>query len=369
MRRRGTILSWIAFLSLILPLIGCVPRTEHEVVVYCALDREFSETILDDFQTDSGIRVLPKYDIESTKTVGLVTAIIEEQKRPRCDLFWNNEILHTLRLEKLGLLESYQSPAAEAFPADYVSPEGYWHGFASRARILIVNKDRLPNRDDWPQSVVDLAAERWHGDCAIAKPLFGTTATHAAVLYDRWGEERAYQFFKQVKDNAAVVAGNKQVALGVGRGDFAFGITDTDDAWVEIQRGAPVEIVFPDQVVLAPDTESLESESLGSEPLETKPLETEPLGTLFIPNSLAIVKGSPHQEAAKQLVDYLLSPEVERRLALGASAQIPVNPLVEQRSPVQPDASLIWMDVDFRAAADRWDTASAQLRELFQSVE
>ena len=56
----------------------------------------------DDFEKASGIRVLPKYDVESTKTVGLTAAIIAEAARPRCDVFWNNEILNTLRLEAEG---------------------------------------------------------------------------------------------------------------------------------------------------------------------------------------------------------------------------------------------------------------------------
>ena len=66
---------------------GCWSRSAEEVVVYAALDREFSEPLLDEFQRQTGIRVLPKYDVESTKTVGLVNAIIQERPRPRCDLF------------------------------------------------------------------------------------------------------------------------------------------------------------------------------------------------------------------------------------------------------------------------------------------
>ena len=49
--------------------------------------------------------MLAKYDDESTKTVGLTNVIIQEAGRPRCDVFWNNEILNTLRLEEKGLLE------------------------------------------------------------------------------------------------------------------------------------------------------------------------------------------------------------------------------------------------------------------------
>ena len=121
-------------------LAGCVSSGgPSEVVVYSALDQEFSEPILNDFSKQTQIRVLPKFDIESTKTVGLVQAIIAESQRPRCDVFWNNEILNSLRLEQRGLLDVYRSPAGENFPEMYRSPSGTWHGFAGRARVLLVN--------------------------------------------------------------------------------------------------------------------------------------------------------------------------------------------------------------------------------------
>ncbi len=96
-------LSHIITNGLLLPLLsGCWAAPEAEVVVYTALDREFSAPIFDDFTQKTGIVVQARYDTESTKTVGLVERIIRESGRPRCDLFWNNEILHTLRLERRG---------------------------------------------------------------------------------------------------------------------------------------------------------------------------------------------------------------------------------------------------------------------------
>src|SRR5439155_21641985 len=120
-------------------LAGCWSARSPEVVVYSALDREFAEPVLNEFTRESGIRVLAKYDDESTKTVGLTSALIQEASRPRCDVFWNNEIVNTLRLEQKGLLAAYPSPAAESYPAMVRSPDGAWHGFAARARVLIVN--------------------------------------------------------------------------------------------------------------------------------------------------------------------------------------------------------------------------------------
>ena len=69
----------------VLLLGGCLRSSPHEVVVYSALDGEFSGPILQQFQQERGRVVRSNFDVESTKTVGLVTRIIREQRRPRCD--------------------------------------------------------------------------------------------------------------------------------------------------------------------------------------------------------------------------------------------------------------------------------------------
>ncbi|MCA9147602.1 MAG: hypothetical protein KDB05_32750, partial [Planctomycetales bacterium] len=154
--RPGQLATVLLLLSS-LTAIGCWSSTSNEVVIYSALDREFSEPILDDFTTETGVKVLAKYDVESTKTVGLTSALIQERSRPRCDVFWNNEILHTLRLEQEGLLDAYESPAAVGFPEPFSSPDHTWQGFAARARVLIINTELLPEETDRPNSVADLA--------------------------------------------------------------------------------------------------------------------------------------------------------------------------------------------------------------------
>ncbi|HYW79465.1 MAG TPA: extracellular solute-binding protein [Thermoguttaceae bacterium] len=319
---------------------GCWSADEAEVVVYSALDREFSEPIFEDFTADTGVTVAWKFDTESTKTVGLTNLLIEEADRPRCDVFWNNEILNTLRLEQQGVLDVYRSPAAEGYPEMARSANGTWHGFAARARVLIVNTD-LVAEDERPNSIHDLADEKWQGKVGIAKPLFGTTATHAACLFAHWGDEKAKEFFRRLKANEVqILSGNKQVALSVAGGQLAFGLTDTDDAIIEIEKGLPVAIVYPDQ-------------------------GKDGLGTLFIPNTLAIIKGGPNPETARRLVDYLLGPKVEAKLAAGPSAQIPLNPKVDVEVRVQMPKTVRPMAVDFEAAALKWKTAAGFLRDEF----
>ena len=324
---------------LLVSFSGCISEKENEVVVYAALDREFSEPILQDVATELKLNVLPRYDVESNKTVGLANAILAEKNRPRCDIFWNNEILHTLRLQEAGLLESWTCESAKRYPAEFVSSESQWYGFAARARVLIVNTD-LVAESDRPDSIDDLLDPKWKGKCCIARPLFGTSATHAAVMFEKLGDEKATDFYRQLAENAEVLGGNKQVAQKVASGQFAFGLTDTDDAIIEIENANPVAIVFPDQ------------------------REGQP-GTLFIPNTLCIIKNGPNAIRAKRLVERLLAADIETRLAKGDSAQIPIATDVDVRSRVEPEAELKFMKADFPAAARGWDVVAQKLLEIF----
>src|SRR5579864_1188206 len=88
---------------------GCGKR-ESRVVLYCAQDREFAEQILADFEKETGLSISAKYDTEAQKTVGLARELEAEVGRPRADVFWNNEPLNTIRLQRLGVLEPYFSP-------------------------------------------------------------------------------------------------------------------------------------------------------------------------------------------------------------------------------------------------------------------
>lgn len=326
-------------------LSGCWSAGKDEVVVATALDAEFSQPILDDFNQETGLTALPRFDTEATKTVGLTNAIIAEADRPRTDVFWNNEILNTLRLERKGLLQSYTPPLADEYPEMYRSPDGTWHGFAARARILIVNTDKLPP-EERPRSLLELTEPKWKGKVGIAKPLFGTTATHAACLFAAWGDDKAKEYFRQLKANdVQILAGNKQVALAVSAADggVVVGLTDTDDAMVEIEQGRPVEIIYPDR-------------------------EPDQMGTLFIPNTLAILKDCPHPEAARQLVDYLLRPETEAKLARGASAQIPLHPEAKVDVRVETPQTVKAFQVDFEKAADKWEAAAKFTRDEFATA-
>lgn len=304
-------------------LLAC-GSARYEVVVYTALDELYSRPILDAFEERTGIRVRAQYDTEASKTTGLVNRLIAEKDRPRADVFWNNEAAQTIVLKNNGVLEPYRSPAAGVIPDHYKDVEGYWTGFAARGRVVIYNKD-LTNEP--PRTVRDFLDPKWSGKAAIANPLFGTTATHAAALFAIWGDDEAKTFFRALKENSvAILPGNATVRDLVARGEYAVGLTDTDDANGAVEDGYPVGWHLVDA-------------------------EPGGLGALIIPNTVALIRGGPNPDAARKFIDFLLSEDVELALSRMRSLQIPLNPAVNPPETVPKLAAIHVMDVSFDAVA------------------
>src|SRR5437016_3742845 len=101
--------------------------------------------------------------------------------------------------------------------------DGYWTGFAARARVLIVNT----NLDQRPTSVLSYTDPRWRGKTVIANPLFGTTTDQIAALFVLWGDDRARNFMQKLRDNGVKTSpSNGDSADLVARGESAFSLVD-----------------------------------------------------------------------------------------------------------------------------------------------
>jgi iron(III) transport system substrate-binding protein len=276
-------------------LTGAFGCWASDVVVYTSVDQVFAEPVLRWFQRETGIQVKAVYDAEAAKTVGLERRLLAERTRPRADVFWNSEHVRTMRLAAAGVLAASGVPVPADIPPDYRAPDGLWVGFGGRARVLLVNRDLVPE-GQYPARLTDLADPRWRGRAVIARPYFGTSATHFAALYLRWGEARYVDFLRRLKTNrVALLPGNGDVRDAVADGRFAIGLTDTDDAAGAVRAGKPVEMVFPDQ-----DGE----------------------GAFEVFHTVARVRDGPNEDSARRLIGYLTSDAVERALLQAGAVQV-----------------------------------------------
>jgi iron(III) transport system substrate-binding protein len=341
MNRRDQIFLLLAVILLLAAAVSCDPLSQtREVVVYTSVDQVYAEPVLKAFEAQSGIRVKAVYDIEATKTTGLVNRLIAEKNRPQADVFWSNEFAQTLLLKEKGVLATYKPNNAVGLPDSMVDAEGYWTGFGGRARVLLINTERIDPSQS-PRSFLDLASGLSPANqVGISLPMFGTAATQAAALYAAIGSEKAGAFYRQLATSEVrLLDGNSVVRDLVVNGELSIGMTDTDDACVAIKEGAPVQMIFLDQ-------------------------EAGGLGTLLIPNTISLIQGAPHLVEGKQLLEYLVSPETEKNLVLAGSIQVSTRPIMV-KNPCPIPSDLHWMEVDYGKIYQSLVPAQEELRQIF----
>ena len=334
--RKYSILLLVAIIAV--AIASCTKKEPSEVVVYTSCDQIFSEPIISGLEKNTGLKVRAVYDVEATKTTGLVNRLIAEKENPQADIFWNSEVSRTIVLKNEGILTRYQSPSAKNISDQFKDPDGYWTGFAARARVLVYNTD-LVKSEEAPRSLFELTDSKWKGQVALPNPLFGTTATHCAALFVSLGDERAKEYFEELKNNGVVIVDGNSVSRDmVQDGELMIGFTDTDDANVAIMAGKPVAMVYPDK---------------------------EGIGTLLIPNTVALIAGGPNPDGGKKFIDFLLSEEVESKLAFSESAQMPLRKGAKTPENVPSFESIKAMDFDFEAIAGRMKDTGEYLQNLY----
>jgi iron(III) transport system substrate-binding protein len=312
--------------TLALFAVAAAGGAEPGPTIYVALDEQFSRPLLDRYSAELKIDLTQRHDTEAAKTVGLVSALLEEQSNPRATVFWCNELAQAVRLAQNGVLAPYDSPAAADLPERWRAADRRWHAFAARARILIVNTERLPDPASWPKGYKDLVDPKWKGRCAVAKPLTGTTLTHFTALRLALGEAAFGTLLDGMFANdVQFLQSNGATMRAVRDGQLDWAFTDTDDYHVAKQKGHKVACVFPDQ-------------------------EAGGLGTMLIPNAVGLVAGGPDQDGGKRLIDRIVSKETEALLAAADGAQIPLRAGVQ--GPQDPAIKAVG---SFREMA--WDPA------------
>jgi iron(III) transport system substrate-binding protein len=341
MKRINQFIFLLTAILLFLGAASCAPQSRSpQVVVYTSVDQVYAEPILKAFEAQSGIQVKAVYDIEATKTTGLVNRVLAEKNRPQADVFWSNEFAQTLLLKEKGVLAAYKPKNADGIPPTLADAEGYWTGFGGRARVLLINTGRI-DPSQAPRSLLDLALGTPPANqVGISLPMFGTAATHAAALYAAIGSEKAGAFYRHLAaSEVRLLDGNSVVRDLVVNGELTIGMTDTDDACVAIKDGAPVQMVFLDQ-------------------------EAGGMGTLLIPNTIALIQGAPHLAQAKQLLEYLVSPETEENLVQAGSIQVSTRP-IRVKNPCPIPADVHWMEVNYEKIYQSLLPAQEELRQVF----
>lgn len=239
------------------------------VTLYTSIPEPVSSVIISLFTRQTGI------EVNVVRRPDSATAV-----------YWDQGVFEMITRADAGALAKYSSPSANGVLAQFKDPQGFWSGVGVRARVIAYRADERWTKP--PAGVWDLTKPEFKGRLVMARPAVGLSGGYAAALYQLWGEQKTKDFYTALhRNDVRLVTNDATVADEVGRGAFVAGLTDSNDCAVILSEGGKLESLLPDQ---------------------------KEMGTLVVPTTVALAAGADQQPPARQLVDYLLSEQVEHKL-------------------------------------------------------
>lgn len=243
--------------------------------------REQATEIAQKFQAKYGIKV------EVTrKPTGEVVGMVEAERKAgalKADVISVADPAEFLRWAPQGVLAKYQPPTADSFLPQLRDPSGYYSPYYVAALGLAYNT-ALSRQKIVPQSWWDLIDPRWKGKVVHVNP--NTSGTAASFVYGMV-KLVGWDWYQKLAANRPFVPDS---ALSVPQlilsGEALLGAPPVEpQLFLTMKSGEPIALTYPKE------------------------------GVPVAINVIAALAGSPHPNAAKLLIAYHTSDEVQRMLS------------------------------------------------------
>jgi len=196
-------------------------------------------------------------------------------------------------LKSKNLLQAYDPPEAAGYPAATKDKEKFFTAIYARNFVMGYNTAVVPEKDrpkDWP----DLLDPKWKGRFGMDEEEFEWYGT----LIDYWGREKAGKYMKALSAQQPTLRrGHNLLAQLLAAGEFPLAIVFPFEVEQLKRRGAPVDWANT------------------SDPIVTSI------------NVVALSTKAPHPNAAKLLINYILSEEGQN--IIKSVSRVPVRPGVK----------------------------------------
>jgi len=307
-------------------------KETKKITVYSIFQEEEARKILDEFKAQTGI----DYDILRLPSGEAVARVQNEAGNPQADFLMGGPADSHEVLKQAGVLEAYISPNASDIAANHKDSEGFWTGFYLNPVAIGINEERWKEKygdDPYPQSFEDLLDPKFKGEIGMSDPATsGTAYTAVASLAQVWGKQEMVDYVAKLLPNLKErpKSGIEPIQKAA-NGEYTIGVTFLGDQLKIKKQGNPIVSIVP--------------EYAGYEV-----------------GALSIVKGGPNTEAAKQLMDFMLT---DRPGELYTSSAYSVS--VKASVPI-PEGGIDIKETNYNVNYDLW-TAAKDRKELQDALK
>jgi iron(III) transport system substrate-binding protein len=273
-RRMMTLLLVSASLA-----FGGAAMGQGKVIVYTSNDSNLNRFTFEAFKKETGIEVEP---VEAGSGV-ILRRMASERERPLGDIIWG--VSRTLLRANKALLAPYASKNKDTVPAHFRDADDHWIGTNVHLLVILQNT-RLVPAEAGPKTWADLMKPEWKGKIAFTDPAnSGSAYSNVTMLAQLWGPgEAGWEKVSQLLANTRVLNRSSLVFQGVGNGEFPLGMSLEYAGYQWSSNGAPVKVIYPAD------------------------------GTVAQMEGVAIIKGGPNTENARQFVDYVSRKDVREAI-------------------------------------------------------
>jgi len=275
---------------------------EMKLVVYSGREEELVEPLFEEFEHHTGIDVEVRYG----DSAELAATIAEEGDNSPADVFFAQDPGSLGAVEAEGLLAELPDEILDRVPERFRDPDGHWVGTSGRARVVAYNTDEL-SEAELPSSILDYTDPKWKGRIGLP-PTNASFQAFVSAMVLTLGEERTRQWLEGIKANdPKLYEKNTPTVEAVAAGEITVGFVNHYYLYLvkEEQPDAPVANDYLP----------------GDDP-----------GALVSVAGAGILGSAEHDEAARSLVEFLLS-ETGQRFYVD-EAEEAEYPLVEGVDPV-----------------------------------
>ncbi|HIR27008.1 MAG TPA: putative 2-aminoethylphosphonate ABC transporter substrate-binding protein [Candidatus Choladousia intestinigallinarum] len=224
-----------------------------EITVYTALEDEQVSDYLAKFS-----ETYPDITVNVVReSTGIITAkLIAEKDNPQADLVWGTAASSMMVLDDMGALEPYEPEGCDRILPQFKSDKEVptWVGIDAWETAFVVNTEELKKLGMEPEEIKsyeDLLDPRLKGQIVMSNPNSSGTGflTVSAILQLKGKDSEAgWDYLDQLHENIAqyVHSGSKPAKMAAS-GECAVGISFGYAGISQRDKGAPVEVIFPEE--------------------------------------------------------------------------------------------------------------------------